>query len=118
MCLLGDGLYGSQTILDSGTNQCFGVGGDVGAAFENKQANKHLRLKEVCSNQGEVLKEKHGVGTGTGQEIEGGGRGSVFGGTKGEGREETLLRGKRPVTGEKGKDEENKEQARKWTWWG
>ena len=69
MCLLGDGLYGSQTILDSGTNQCFGVGGDVGAAFENKQANKHLRLKEVCSNQGEVLKEKHGVGTGTGQEI-------------------------------------------------
>ena len=38
----------------------FGVGGDVGAAFENKQANKHLRLKEVCSNQREVLKEKHG----------------------------------------------------------
>ena len=59
------------------------------------------------------------MGMGTGQEIEGGGKGPPFGGTKGEGREEThpLLSGKGPNTEEKEKDEENKEQARKWTWW-
>ena len=38
----------------------FGVGGDVGAAFEKRKENKHQRLEEVCSSQGEVLKEKHG----------------------------------------------------------
>ena len=59
------------------------------------------------------------VGMETGQEIEGRGRGSASGGTKGEGRLKDPLpaRGKGPDTGEKEKDEENKEQARKWTWW-
>jgi len=72
----------------------------------------------VRSSQGEVLKEKHG-GHGDQAGDEGGGRGPAFGGTKGEGREEThsLLRGKGPDTGEKEKDEENEGQARKWTWW-
>ena len=80
---------------------------------------KSQRLEEVCSHQGEVLKEKHG-GCGDRAGGEGGGRGPACGDRKGEGRGETrsLLRGKGPDTGVKEKHEESKGQARKWTWWG
>ena len=84
-----------------------------------KKENKRQRLEEVCSRQGEVLKDKHGWhGDRAGDE--GGGRGPACEGTKGEGRGETrsLLRGKGPDTGVKEKHEESKGQARKWTWWG